>query len=190
MCLHFTAYDHWFPVHSSPVAPWELCWCSAHKLNIHILSFIYFIIFAFSMQQQLEQQALSHFVHLDVASPARVPVMHHKCWLMYRWISGMVGGEQGPCPVCWKDEEICHYPVWTIPLTLPGTLLLIALRIHPETVRRNTTDRHGESINFHEDHQAFFHHNTNAKAWLSLVAIYKTAFTIWQPISMFVYCFE
>lgn len=148
------------------------------------------------MQQQLRQQALTHFVYPDVAPPsplAPVLVMLHECWLMYRWISGMAGGEQGPCPVCWKDEEICHYPLWTIPLTLSGTRLLIALRILPN---RDSEKKHHRQTSWIDQLswglQRFFFiviqilkHDFPLGAvifsmYLTLVAAYKTAYMSWS----------
>lgn len=47
------------------------------------------------------------------------------------------GSERCVGDVCSEDDEICRYPLQTIPLTLPGILLLTVLRIRPNTDTKN-----------------------------------------------------
>lgn len=47
------------------------------------------------------------------------------------------GSERCVGNVCSEDDEICYYPLQTIPLTLPGNPLLTVLRIRPNTDTKN-----------------------------------------------------
>lgn len=80
--------------------------------------------------------------------------MLHDPGLMYRSIQETGGGRQGPWPVYWADEEICHYPLWAIPLTLPRTWPLITMRIQ-QTLRCSITVRAVSQLS-PEIHRIFF----------------------------------